>query len=1077
MQRGEYAKTYAQPLFLSTPHCIAPNLERALQALRSAVQKQLALLVPMSDQAALLPWLDLPDYKTQRLTLRLDDGQRERRGEFLFVIVAALDRWLVFTPKLPMRQFELAHLDDLAERATAVLSAWLKSALKGEAASGAANMPPLSFETLAIPEQTQVRLSVLELEFNPHQSTAAKAQTDRAGLGGEVTHVDGSAELSKVGRLLNALYPEHLQRGLGVDTHVAMLQAHWQKGFPTPLLLLGPGGVGKTTVLHEWLYRLRDAQAHTPRVWLLSPQRLMSGMSYLGQWEARLLTILKHACAQELVLYFDDLLGLFSAGISSGSNLTIGDLLIPWIDKKGLRVVAEITPETWRVLRERRRDFCDLFQVYPIAEFAPAHRWPILAALSRELEMRHQIRFELDVIPAVLELSQRFASGRAFPGNVSDALKQIAARAPAKSIVGRAQVVGDFSRRLGLNTALIDTRVALDYAAIVAALRQHLSGQDAAVDALASAVLRAKARVNDPKRPLAVMLLLGPTGVGKTQSAKALAALLQGTDTHANTDILVRFDLNEYVSPGDAARLVGTWQNPDGLLTSAIRRQPSCVLLFDEIEKATPEVFDVLLSLLDEGRLTDAHGRVADFTRAFILLTSNLGARAAQATVGFVSAPDPQLQFIDAAKRFFRPEFFNRIDTVIGFDRFSAAELRALTQTLVRDVLARSGLAARRCFVTVSDAAMDTLAALGLDTQLGARALKRGVERALVQPLAVKLASVSVQVPTCIRIGAAGGVLAVQLDSFASATRAHQIWDAFKDRAQLRLLADCVALQLDAIAAQLLAHPGAGVITLGAVTPATQHYFAVREQLDQVQQSVAQLRLPPPKKSVGNPVRTAQARSVSSRDQGHKFPLGAFERQAEGLSSQMAELTYGSANALNAAPENAPQAHDTDAISAQARRVLSQFAWLQHLANAQPALQTYVLHAHDLPQHTDNPQPAAELARLAAALALLNGCTAAQISASDARVLQLQGFGLAAVLAAELDWRMTSGAKLALLGFSLASSHASTLITRRGTKNMLDLRTGLSLAGDASAQTQLAFMLAHVTLDVEFMRLTMPETT
>jgi len=213
--------------------------------------------------------------------------------------------------------------------------------------------------------------------------------------------------------------------------------------------------------------------------------------------------------------------------------------------------------------------------------------------------------------------------------------------------------------------------------------RRKSSDRTAALRALADVVAIAKARLNDPGRPLGTFCFLGPTGVGKTAAAKALARYLYGGDAR-----LLRFDMNEYLDPASPARLIGTFARPEGLLTAAVRRQPYCVLLLDEIEKAHPAVFDLLLQVLGEGRLTDALGRTADFTSAVVIMTSNLGARAASAAA-FGLRPvgaSRNETYLDAARAFFRPEFFNRIDRVVPFDPLDRAQVAAIADRLIADL-------------------------------------------------------------------------------------------------------------------------------------------------------------------------------------------------------------------------------------------------------------------------------------------------------------------------------------------------------------------------------------------------------
>ncbi len=232
------------------------------------------------------------------------------------------------------------------------------------------------------------------------------------------------------------------------------------------------------------------------------------------------------------------------------------------------------------------------------------------------------------------------------------------------------------------------------------------------------------------------MLLLGPTGVGKTEFAKSLANYLFG-----NSDRLLRFDMNEYVSPNAVPQLVGTFAQPEGLLTAAVRRQPFAVLLFDEIEKGHPDVFDLLLQVLGEGRLTDARGRTTDFSNTIIVLTSNLGTQRTESGLGFggVSSQGASTA-IRAAENFFRPEFFNRLDRVIPFDRLSRDDMTIIARHLMADVLHRDGLVRRQCVLNATPQAIEWVIDQGYNPVLGARALKRAIEKELTRPIAAFLA-------------------------------------------------------------------------------------------------------------------------------------------------------------------------------------------------------------------------------------------------------------------------------------------------------------------------------------------------
>ncbi|MCU0757351.1 MAG: hypothetical protein MUE46_19940, partial [Xanthomonadales bacterium] len=507
----------AHPLFDHHTRVTAPTVERALQLLQPRLLMALQLLAVESDQRALAAWLSTPAFEHEVLTVRLRHAGQPHAGQVMVVRYAALGRTLAFAPRWPLRHFEVEPGASLAERVGQVFQAWL-----------ADEDGPLIEELLC--ERLRARVRVLELDWQPSASTKTDS-ADAAKLGGDTESFDGGTELAKVGTLLTGR-----ERAIAREAEVAALTEGLAAEPPGALLLLGPSGVGKTRVLTECL--ANQPSAGLPlRVWHVAPARVISGMSYLGQWEARWLAILRHAATRKLVLYFDDLLGLYSAGRSSGSSLTLGDLLLPWLVDQRVRVLGEITPEAWRVLRERRRAFADQFRVIAVSPPDPAARWRILAGLLRELEARFQVRYTLEAVPTALALAERYDGQRAFPGRIAEVLETLSARAVGQTL-GRAEVIGEFIRRTGSAASLVDLDQPLSRAEIETALGAELKGQPQAIRVLADVLLRAKAGLNDPGRPLATLLLLGPTGVGKTACAKALARYLGGSRA------LIRIDLN-----------------------------------------------------------------------------------------------------------------------------------------------------------------------------------------------------------------------------------------------------------------------------------------------------------------------------------------------------------------------------------------------------------------------------------------------------------------------------------------------------------------------------------------------------
>ncbi|HND56497.1 MAG TPA: AAA family ATPase, partial [Pirellulaceae bacterium] len=343
-------------------------------------------------------------------------------------------------------------------------------------------------------------------------------------------------------------------------------------------------------------------------------------MSFVGQWENRLLAILDHARRKDHVLYFDDVLGLFHAGVSRDASLSVADVLKPVLQRRKVRVVGEMTEEQWQTLQQRDRGLADCFHVVRVPAASSDEARRLLLALRRQLEDRHRCEFAVDVVPTVVALHERFVRDGALPGTAARFLQRTAARYERERL-DRNAIYVEFATHSGLAPMLVDPHIRLLRPSVLLRLRSRVVGQVEALEALADVVMTTKAQLNSPDRPLGVFLMVGPTGVGKTETAKALAELLFNDEQR-----LLRFDMNEFVTPSAVARLVGTWDEPEGLLTSAVRQQPFAVILLDEIEKAHPDLFDLLLQITGEGRLTDALGRTADFSHTVVLMTSNLAA-------------------------------------------------------------------------------------------------------------------------------------------------------------------------------------------------------------------------------------------------------------------------------------------------------------------------------------------------------------------------------------------------------------------------------------------------------------------
>jgi ATP-dependent Clp protease ATP-binding subunit ClpA len=823
--RGAVVYT-ARPLFFCTPLLRGDKLDRLLTRLSHELGQRLADLGRAARHDELARYTFNPAIRQQRHNILLQLRRRTARCRFLFTIFRQFDRSIAFTPSVPDLWFDLARGEDLKDRATEVLTRHFRELERTDEA--------VDPEAAAVTGSAQV--VPLELTIRPPAIPPAPA-IERFLLLGNAAPLDGAAELRRVGRCLDWQYPDELDRVHCRDREAAELTRLLDAGERRPVLVVGPRQVGKTALIHEYVFRTVRLRASPfldrRNAWLIAPARLISGMSYVGQWENRVLAILKEASKREHLLYFDDLLGLFFAGQASGSSLSVADVLKPYLERRDVRVVAEITPEALRVLRERDRGFADLFHLLPLAEPSEAETLRILIAVQRGLEGQHRCRFALEVLPLVLDLQRRYGRDAAFPGKAAGFLRRLAVKFRGADIA-RADALDEFHRVSGLAVTFLDHQQRLERKKVRDWLAERVIGQEGAISAAADVIAIAKARLNDPCRPLAAFLFLGPTGVGKTECAKTIAAFLFG-----DPERLLRFDLNEYGGAGAAARLVGTFDQPEGLLVAAIRRQPFAVILLDEVEKAHPEVFDVLLQVLGEGRLTDSLGRTANFSNALIILTSNLGVRESEGRAGFRSdEAEADARFLRAAERFFRPEFFNRLDRVLPFRRLSRQHTRTIARQLIADVFAREGLRQRKCFLSVEDAALERIVDMGYDPTLGARALRRSIDRHLTQPVARSLARLPIGEFTAARIYAGPGQLTVHVHTLDSVVAIDGRLPGLTDGPALLHRAGLVLRQIEEMIAVL--RP-ADAVSLGSVDSALYRYFAIREQIEPLRDQLREL--------------------------------------------------------------------------------------------------------------------------------------------------------------------------------------------------------------------------------------------
>ncbi|MBI3924465.1 MAG: ATP-dependent Clp protease ATP-binding subunit [Armatimonadetes bacterium] len=520
----------------------------------------------------------------------------------------------------------------------------------------------------------------------------------------------------------------------------------------TNVLLLGSRGAGKTAVLVEAVRRLerRKTESHRERLrlglalggaggsprtsashrfWMTRGSRIIAGMKYLGQWEQRCETVLGELSRIAGVLCAESALELIQTG-GAGPQSSVASFLVPYLEQAELQMVAETTPEELQACRRLLPQFIDLFGILCIEALTGPEAIAVLERVAEAAGPRRRLSFGQGVVDEIYRLHRRFLPYHGFPGRAVSFLDQLVERHQGPERLSRQEVTEHFSRQSGLPRRFLRDEEPLPPAEIGAYFEARVVGQEEACRTVTDLVSTFKAGLNDPERPLGVFLFCGPTGVGKTEMAKAVADYFFGAGE--DRDRMVRLDMSEYSGFAASERLLGDELRP-GELVRRVRRQPFVVVLLDEIEKAHPDVYDVLLSVFDEGRLTDAYGRTTTFRSAVLIMTSNLGAESLR-PLGFSQRATPSYE--SEAMGFFRPEFFNRIDAVVRFEPLQPEHIRRIARKELAALERREGLARRKVRLRWSEAVVERLAELGYDARYGARPLKRVLEEQVVIPLA-----------------------------------------------------------------------------------------------------------------------------------------------------------------------------------------------------------------------------------------------------------------------------------------------------------------------------------------------------
>ncbi|MBX3066763.1 MAG: ATP-dependent Clp protease ATP-binding subunit [Anaerolineae bacterium] len=578
--------------------------------------------------------------------------------------------------------------------------------------------------------------------------------------------------LDKYGRDLTELARQgKLGPAIGRDREIQQVARTLTRNKKNNPLLLGDAGVGKTAVIEGLAWTIINGTAPTTllgkRIVQIEIGTLLAGTSLRGQFEERLVGVVEEAkITPGIILFIDEIHTIVGAGDTIDSNLDAANILKPALSRGEIICIGATTHEEYRKAIAQDAALDRRFRIIDINEPSVEETLQIVKTVQDSYARHHKVVIQEDALQAAVSLSSKYMINRRQPDKSLDLLDEACARVVIQTspdlnesqIVTAESIAEVVAEWTGIPISELTEDERLKYNRMDQDLQAVVVGQDHAVVAVADAIKTNRAGLSDPNRPVGVFLFLGPSGVGKTELAKALAKFLFGSE-----EVLLRFDMSEFHDEHTVARLIGSPpgykdSQRGGQLTEALRRKPYSVVLLDEVEKAAPEVFDIFLQVFDEGRLSDARGGTVDARHAVWIMTSNIGTAEIGRAVGFTngeaaSYPD----FTKELKRFFRPEFLNRLDEVIIFNTLNPDVLDQILDIQLRELVLR--LQKRQLKLTLDRSARDLLIQQGYDPRNGARLLRRTIERLLTRPLSNLLLGHHYPVGTTINVRAESGAL------------------------------------------------------------------------------------------------------------------------------------------------------------------------------------------------------------------------------------------------------------------------------------------------------------------------------
>ena len=581
------------------------------------------------------------------------------------------------------------------------------------------------------------------VSFISHGADSSIAKSQSEDQAGETIGEDGKDPLSQfavnlIAKAAAGRIDPLIGRSRELDRTIQVL-CRRTKNNP---LYVGDPGVGKTAIAEGLALRIYEGNVPdvlaTAVIYSLDMGQLLAGTRYRGDFEERLKAVMKAVADDEnAILFIDEIHTVIGAGATSGGAMDASNLLKPALQEGTLRCIGSTTYKEYRGHFEKDRALVRRFQKIDVAEPTIPDTIKILNGLKSRYEDHHKVRFTGAALKTAVDLSARYINDRKLPDKAIDVIDEAAAAQNLLPPSRRRQTIGqkEIETTVATMARIPSKHVSRDDKAVLASLETDLKrmvfGQDPAITALASAIKLSRAGLRDAEKPVGNYLFSGPTGVGKTEVARQLAETL-GIK-------LMRFDMSEYMERHTVSRLIGAPPgyvgfDQGGLLTDAVDQTPHAVLLLDEIEKAHPDLFNILLQVMDHGKLTDNNGKIVDFRNVILIMTTNAGAQElSKSAIGFNRMHNEGAD-IEAIEKMFTPEFRNRLDAIIPFAPLGKDVIRLVVDKFIMQLDAQ--LADRNVEIELSEAAMDWLAERGYDAKYGARPLARVLQEHIKKPLA-----------------------------------------------------------------------------------------------------------------------------------------------------------------------------------------------------------------------------------------------------------------------------------------------------------------------------------------------------